>query len=126
MVSLEKAVIFGSMVWGLIAIIDGLIPLTEILTESDASLLMIPISLIIILLAAIEYLREVHAQYEIEGLELATVWLIVAAALEILVFGILYGGGVGHFLSIPTWLGVSFMFVFPLAAGIYMQHTMTE
>ena len=77
-------------------------------------------------IGAIEYMRDIHAQYEQEGLELAIAWLLESVALEILVFGFFFGYGFSHFTSIATWLSIAFKAIFPLAAGIYMQHTISD
>ncbi|MFH1442637.1 MAG: hypothetical protein ABIG96_01260 [Candidatus Micrarchaeota archaeon] len=126
MVTLQKALVFGAAVWFSIAIIGGMLRWQQFMQIPDTGLLMIPVSVIITIIAALEYLKEIHAQYEVEGLELASVWFLESLALEILVFSIFYGRGVDHFLDISTWLMSAFKFVFPLAAGMYMQHTMTE
>ncbi|MBI5224709.1 hypothetical protein HY989_02470 [Candidatus Micrarchaeota archaeon] len=126
MVALQKAVIFATIAWFAIALIGGLIDYFGLLGETEKSLLLIPISVIIIFLAAFEYLKEIHAQYEAEGLELAMVFGGVAIALDLLIFSIFYGEGIGWFLSIGNWLGIAFKFIFPLAAGLYLQHTVTD
>ncbi|HLC48599.1 MAG TPA: hypothetical protein VJI13_05990 [Candidatus Norongarragalinales archaeon] len=126
MAQLLKALLFGGGVWFSIEIIGWLLQLPGIVSIQDSRLLMIPISVIIIVLGSMEYLKEIHAQYEQEGLEIAIIWLIESVALEIAVFGIFFGLGFEYFLSIGLWLGVSFKFVLPLASGIYMQHTISE
>lgn len=126
MVRLQKALAFGGAVWLAIALLSALLPLPGIISEGDSRLLMVPISLIIILLASFEYLKEIHAQYENEGLEIAMVWAGEAVFLEALVFVLVLGRGVDYFFDISVWLGILFKFVFPLATGMYMQHTLTE
>ncbi|MFH0971988.1 MAG: hypothetical protein V1835_05490 [Candidatus Micrarchaeota archaeon] len=130
MVQLQKGLVYGAMVWFAIAIIGSALNYAgsglKLFQEVDVQLLMIPISAIIILIFAVEYLRQIHAQYEAEGLELAVLWFGVSVFLEALIVAFLYGKGIGHFLSIATWLGIAFKFVFPLAAGMYLQHTLTE
>ncbi|MEK6843787.1 MAG: hypothetical protein AABY04_04820 [Candidatus Micrarchaeota archaeon] len=126
MVALQKALIFGTIAWFAIALIDSLIGYFGLLGETEKSLILIPISVIIIFLAAFEYLKEIHAQYEAEGLELAMVFGATAIVLDLLVFSIFYGEGVSRFLSIGNWLGIAFKFIFPLAAGMYLQHTVTD
>ncbi|MFH1750847.1 MAG: hypothetical protein ABH863_04160 [Candidatus Micrarchaeota archaeon] len=126
MVSLVKALVFGAAVWFSIAILEWLLPLPGIISQAESRLLMLPASVIIIVVAALEYLREIHAQYEQEGLELSIAWLLESLGLEIAVFGIFFGLGIEYFFNIGVWLGIAFKFVLPLAAGIYMQHTISD
>ncbi len=130
MVQVRKVLIFGAAIWFALAFIWSALGSAgeqlRLFSATDVALLMIPISVIVIVFGAIKYLKEIHAQYEQEGLEVAAIWSLEALFLEALIVGVLYGQGIDHFLLISTWLGVAFKFVFPLAAGFYMQHTMTE
>lgn len=126
MVALQKAIIFGAGIWSAIAILGALVPSLGILSQSDSKLLMVPISAAIIIFAAFVYLREIHAQYEAEGLEIGIIWLFESLALELIVFGAVFGYGADHFLSLDAFLSAAFKIVFPSASGIYLQHTIKD
>jgi hypothetical protein len=118
----SKALIFGAAVWFIIAISENLLIKQQFVSAEQTYLLMIPISLIVILGFALKYLGEIHAQYEEEGLELGLYWAGESIVLEFAIYCIFYGMGFDYFLLIGTWIGVLFKFVFPMAAGMYMQH----
>jgi hypothetical protein len=126
MVVLRKALIFGSAIWLGIEISRYILANTPYLDGPNRALLLLLASVCIIIFASWEYLKEIHAQYELEGLEIAAVFAGVCFGLNLLVYAIFLESGLAFFQNISVWLAILLTFILPLGVGFFMQHKFTE